>query len=134
MALSDREKKVLEELERGLFADDEEFAKRVQGAKSHSSSTSASKKSGKSSPPAARLVGGTLLAIVGLSVLLLAAIVQYIIIGVVGFVIMLTGLVIASSNWSNTSLNQKRSGAKGKPSSSKGFFEDRWDRRINGDN
>lgn len=136
MALSDREKKVLEELERGLFADDEDFAKRVQSASpqnSESKATSAKAKSSRNGNPAGRLVGGVLLAVVGLSVLVVATTIQYIVLGVVGFVITLTGLVISSSNWSNSSLQQKSRPAR-KPSSGKGFFEEQWDRRFNSDN
>lgn len=132
MALSDREKKVLEELERNLFANDEDFAKRV-GASSAKESNAKHSEPKPKSAPAARLVGGALLAVVGLSVLVMAAVSQFVVVGVVGFVITLTGMVIASSNWSNSSLQQKKSSTKRAPSA-KSFIEDRWDRRMNGEN
>lgn len=124
MALSDREKKVLEELERGLYADDAEFAQRVKQV------TAKRPKAPRetSGNPAAKLVAGSVVAISGLSVLILAVVVQVTLIGVVGFLIMLAGLVLGSSNWSNSSLSSKP--AKGKTAKASNIFEERWNRRF----
>ncbi|MFM6980015.1 MAG: DUF3040 domain-containing protein [Micrococcales bacterium] len=125
MALSDREKKVLEELERGLYADDAEFAERVKAT----SEKPPKRTSTNSTNPAARLVAGSALAVAGLSVLILAVTIQVMLIGIVGFIIMLIGLVIGSSNWSNSSLSSKPAKSKtAKPGTN--FFEDRWNRRF----
>jgi len=117
MALSEHEQKMLDELERGLYQSDASFANRVSNT------------SGKS--PASRLVGGALLAVIGVSLLVFAVVIQLVAFGVVGFLFMLLGLVLASSNWSSSALSadskppKKKSGIQ----SPRNFFEDRWDRR-----
>lgn len=125
MALSDREKKVLEELERGLYADDAEFAQRVQAVADKKPKS----QPGSAGNPAAKLVAGSVIAVAGLSVLILAVVIQVVAIGVVGFLIMLAGLVLASSNWSNSTLSAKPSPKPTKKTSGN-FFEDRWNRRF----
>lgn len=113
MALSDREKKVLEELERELYASDSKFMRKV--APSAPKSTRA-------------VVGGSALAVVGLSVIIFAVIVQTLWFGVLGFVLMLAGLVLASSNWMSSEPRPKS--APGAPRSPRtNLFEDRWDKR-----
>ncbi len=119
MALSDREQKLLDELERGLYESDSNFASRVS-------------RQPKSSP-AARLVSGVLLALIGLSVLVFSVVIQWVVFGVVGFALMLGGLVLASSNWSNSSLaTEKEVKPRKSGIGSKSFFEDRWDKRQGG--
>lgn len=128
MGLSEHEQRLLDELERGLYESDANFAKKVANVPNRA--------------PASRLVGGALLAVVGLSVLVFAAITQWIVFGVVGFIIMFVGVVIGSSNWPGSTLGggsdsgkpkapKTDGGAKGgwagnKPTS---FFEERWNRR-----
>ena len=114
MALSDREQKLLEELERGLMESDSGFANRVK----------------KVGNPGSRLVGGALLAVVGLGVLVTAVVLQFIPMGVVGFLLMLAGLVIATSNISAPNISSPGKGPKSRDSGpSRNFFEDRWNRR-----
>jgi hypothetical protein len=125
MGLSEREQKVLEELERGLYAEDAKFATKVSAGPSNS---------------AARIVGGALLAVVGLSVLVFAVISQLTVFGVVGFALMLAGVLVATG-----SKGGKAKGAtaapvrpKANPSAAnkpkdetKGsFFEERWNKRM----
>jgi hypothetical protein len=119
MALSEREQKLLDELERGLYESDSSFVNRVS-------------RKPKSSP-AARLVTGVLLAIIGLSVLVFSVVIQLVVFGVVGFALMLGGLVLASTSWSGPSLAAEKV-AKPRKSGipSKNFFEDRWDKRQGG--
>jgi len=111
MPLSDREKQVLEQLERDLYANDAKFANRVSAPKSLKA-----------------LVGGSALAIVGISVIVFAVIVQVLWFGLIGFGILLTGLVLATSNWSNQSQPQVKPNREAKPN----FFEERWNRRQGG--
>lgn len=127
MGLSEQERKVLEELERGLYADDAGFAQRI--SKSGSGAADQAVKQAAGRP--ARLIAGALLAVAGVSVLLVGAILQYVFFGVIGFGVMLWGLVLASSNWSATALRERASGGS-KPSTERvaGFFEDRWNRRT----
>lgn len=123
MGLSEREQKVLDELERGLYADDSGLADRLKAKP-----TKVSKPQNK----AARALAGALVAVAGLSVLLVALITHYTAIGVAGFAVILFGVVVASSNSTKTT----RTAAKGStaPKQPRGsYFEDRWDKRINGE-
>lgn len=114
MALSEREQKLLEELERGLMESDSGFASRVK----------------KAGNPGSRLVGGALLTVVGLGVLVTAVVLQFTPIGVIGFLLMLAGLVIATSNISAPNISSPGKGSRPKDSGpSRNFFEDRWNRR-----
>ena len=125
MGLSEREQKVLEELERGLYADDAKFATRVSAGPNNS---------------AARIVGGALLAVVGLSVLVFAVISQLTVFGVVGFALMLAGVLVATGSKGGKANGEATPTAKPKASPSgaskpkdetKGsFFEERWNKRM----
>jgi hypothetical protein len=139
MGLSEQERKVLEELERGLYAEDPKLASRM----------------GKTEPkpedarrtPATRMIAGTLVAVGGLSVILVGVIAHYTAIGVGGFLMTLAGLVIATSVKNSPAGKSGKSnapmggnpgnkpGAKSKASKLKPseFFEDRWDKRMNGE-
>lgn len=116
MGLSEREQKLFEQLEREL-AGDAEFVGKVDSARN-------SARGGK------LLVLGVLTLLVGVGLLILAVIWQVAFLGVTAFVVMLIGLVTASSNFSAPS------GSAGEPGSPKAktdkgsFFEDRWNRRF----
>jgi hypothetical protein len=120
MGLSESEKKVLEELERALYADDEAFARKSK------SQIDKFSEPGANSP--AKVIAGSLLAVMGISVLVFAAITQIVLFGVVGFLIMLVGILIASATG-----RQPKPKQQGKPGSTKkaegSFFEKRWDNR-----
>lgn len=116
MSLSERERKVLEELERGLLESEPQLAQKL------SSPNSASPK---------RLIAGALLAVVGLSILVTAVVLQFALFGVAGFLTMLAGLFLASSNVKVPSAPQRATG--GTKNSVDGFFGDRWDRRRSQD-
>lgn len=117
MGLSEREQQLLDELERGLYASDSNLAHKLG-------------KPGARSPR--RIIAGGALAVIGLSLLVVAVMLQFALFGVAGFLVMLAGLVLATS--SNPSLanpsSQKPSTNPAAPKSDrKSFFEDRWDRR-----
>ena len=112
MGLSEYDKKVLEQLERDLMAGDDSLARRL-GSKKNSNS-------------AAKLIAGALVAVVGLSLLVFAAITQLVVFGVVGFVVALTGVLIASANPAGRA--QKSTNQKPQRGS---FFENRWENRRN---
>lgn len=116
MGLSEREQKLLEELERGLMESDSGFAAKV----------------GRVGNPAGRMIAGALLAIIGLGVLVTGVFIQFAAVGVVGFLVMLAGLVIATSNLQMPEIptNLPKPG-KG-PGPGRNFFEDRWDKRQGG--
>ena len=133
MSLSERERKVLEELERGLYADDAELANRFRKAANQTPLRKQQRKAG-------RLIAGALVVLGGLMVVLTGAILQVALIGVAGFAMTLVGLVIATGYWSGSaqakSVGSKRglsgeSGTKPKHTISD-FFEERWDNRDSG--
>jgi hypothetical protein len=114
MALSEREQKLLDELERGLYESDATLANRMK------------RPSGSS---AKKLVGGAVLAVMGLSLLIVAVVLQFSPMGVVGFLVMLAGLILASSG-PGLSASAKTQGRKpSKPAANRSSFEDRWNRR-----
>ena len=125
MGLSEREQKVLEELERGLYADDAKFATRVSAGPNNS---------------AARIVGGALLAVVGLSVLVFAVVSQLTVFGVVGFALMLARVLVATGSKGGKAKGEAAPTAKPKvnpsgasapkPESKGNFFEERWNKRM----
>lgn len=112
MGLSEREQKLLEEMERGLYAGDARFTRAV-----NNSATSDPK----------RLVLGAILAVIGLSLLVFAVIIQIVVFGLLAFAVMLAGVIMASSK---TSLNDREPKSSARPKGNP--FEDRWDRRIDG--
>ena len=117
MALSEHEKKMLDELERTLYEDDAKFAQRVATGRPAT---------------ATRVVGGAISAVIGLSVLVLAAVTHVVLFGAVGFVLMLAGLVIATSGQTaQPGRHTKETSAQPKPDKPAGgsFFEDRWNNR-----
>ncbi len=124
MGLSEREQKVLDELERGLYAEDSGFADRLKAKPI---------KSVKSQNKAARALAGALVAVAGLSVLLVGLITHYMAIGVAGFAVVLCGVVVASSNSTKTTPNAsaQKTTKSAKPTLGE-FFQDRWDKRIDG--
>ena len=120
MGLSENEKQVLEELERALYADDASFAKK-----------SRTKLKGVGESPAAnspaKIVAGVLLATIGVSILVFAAISQVAAFGVAGFLVMLFGILIASATRKAPANSAKPASPKQKGS----YFEDRWNKRSN---
>ena len=117
MGLSEREQKLLEELERGLLQGDGALKAKVERV-------------GNS---AGRMIAGALLAVIGLGVLITSVLVQFAIIGVVGFLIMLAGLVMATSNLQLPDISSSLpKGGSDFPNPGRNFFQDRWDRRQGG--
>ena len=114
MGLSDAEKRALEELEKSLYADDPKFVAKANRPAS-----------------ASRVVAGVLIAVIGISLMVFAAISQLIVFGVVGFGVMLAGVLMATPGSIAPGQTQAKSSnrPKPKPASGKSFFEDRWDKR-----
>ncbi len=116
MGLSESEKKVLEELERALYAEDEAFQRKSKSQLDKFSQP------GANSP--AKVIAGSLLAVIGISVLVFSAVSQIAAFGVVGFLVMLVGILIASAN------GQQNRVATDKNEKSGSFFEKRWSKRT----
>lgn len=118
MGLSEREQKLLEELERGLYASDSSLAHKLG-------------KPGSFSPK--RLVAGLAISVIGLSLLVVAVMVQFAAFGVIGFLLMLLGLAFASGagkSAAKLSANEPSSPEASQSNTKKGFFDARWDRRT----
>lgn len=123
MALSDRELRLLAEMEQALSADDPALVSTLSGTRRRG--------------PGAAI--GVLALIVGIATLFAGLIAQVTAVGVVGFVFALVGVIVlvnaisaAASNGARQSSFTKRPRGKG---FGKGFtqgFEDRWDQRKNG--
>jgi predicted lipid-binding transport protein (Tim44 family) len=115
MGLSEREQQLLDELERGLMDSDKGIAAKSKGVGN----------------PGAKLIAGALVAVIGLGVLLTGVLIQFSLIGLVGFLIMLGGLVVATSNIQlpdmSAGFGQSTPNNSSKPG--RNFFEDRWDKR-----
>lgn len=116
MGLSEYDKKVLEQLERDLLGADDSFARKMNPGKPNTTNS------------AAKVIAGALVALVGMSLLVFGAIAQLIVFGVAGFLVALTGLLIASANPTNRSSGRPRT-AKRPAKSSGTFFENRWEKR-----
>lgn len=114
MGLSEREQQLLDELERGLMDSDKGIAAKAKRVGN----------------PAAKLIGGALLAVVGLGVLLTGVLIQFSLVGVVGFLITLAGLFVATSNIQLPDLSSGfGQSTPNSPKPGRNFFEDRWDKR-----
>ena len=147
MGLNEHEQRVLDELERGLYAEDEQLARRIQKAAAQSPDRLVQ-------ASAARRIAGVLVALAGLGVILVGAIIHWPWMGAGGFVITLTGLAIATGAFGSPvkeldALGRPvpKKGPKANPNQSAGsgnlktkprkswlqeindFFEERWRRR-----
>ncbi|MFM6963396.1 MAG: DUF3040 domain-containing protein [Micrococcales bacterium] len=112
MGLSEREKRVLAEMERELFGASS-IDPKLRPANS-----------------VRKLVAGVLLAVIGLSVLVFAAISAVIWFGLIGFAITLFGVLMASATPAAGSSKSTTKPRSNKPKPNPGtFFENRWDNR-----
>lgn len=82
MPLSENEQKLLEQMERALYAEDPRFATQMRGA-------------GASGPSRKRVVIGILAAVAGLALVIAGVSTQLIVLGVLGFVVMVAGVAWA---------------------------------------
>lgn len=113
MALSDREQRLLDELERGLYESDPNLANKISS-------------SGSRTP--ARMIVGLLIGLIGVSLIVFAVMIQVAFFGVFAFIVMLTGLIVASSNIKPETPFKARGQAAPKPQA-RNLFEERWNRR-----
>jgi glucose uptake protein GlcU len=113
LGLSDKEREVLEELERQLTggttkAKPEQPISRVQYAR--------------------LLVIGSLLVVFGLVLLVFSTTIQAVWLGVLAFILMLAGLFFVSQNWSSKALKSEKIESKPKQNR-ESYFQKRWDER-----
>lgn len=126
MPLSEQEQRLLDEMERSLYHNDADFVASVGGAR-------------RVRPNYTALVGGVLLAVLGVAALVTGVVIQLPVVGVLGFAVMFAGVLVA--------LGRQRRGNAGSaafPRAARGpgrtggrmSFMDRvnqrWDRRQGG--
>lgn len=115
MPLSDEEKRLLAEMEAALAVDDPKLVSTLSGKVR--------------SPKKNRMFAGIALFFSGIATLLAGLISQTVPVGIVGFVLALTGLLLVISNLSGTTeISVKERKPKQKPKWS-ATLEERWDRR-----
>ena len=124
MPLSEQEQRLLEEMERSLYHNDAEFVASVGGTRLR--------------PNYRSIVLGVLAGVVGIATLVAGVAVQQLWLGIVGFIIMFGGVLLAitpgrSARAARPSPSQSRRPAQAR--SQQGFMDklnDRWDRRQDG--
>lgn len=125
MPLSEQEQRLLEEMERNLYQNDADFVATVAGRRGR--------------PNYTQIVLGSLLAIAGVATLVAGVIVQLPIVGVIGFALMLGGVLLVISPGKAAAGETPASGAarpaapQRKRSSFMETMNDRWERRQDGD-
>lgn len=119
MPLSEHEQRLLEEMERSLYHNDADFVASVGGRRGHTNYRT--------------IVLGILVAVVGVAVTVTGVALRQPIIGVVGFVIMFVGVLLAISSPRGTADDVPRTpGAAGPEGNAPGFMDrlnDRWEKR-----
>jgi ABC-type multidrug transport system fused ATPase/permease subunit len=122
LGLSENEQKVLEELERQLTGG-------KPAPKQKANQFDGKVKYGR------LLVLGSVLVFVGLGIMLFAISSQMVILGVLAFLTMLTGLYLVSQNWTSKAVRASQPKPDPKPGQkpgTSGYFQDRWDQRNGG--
>jgi hypothetical protein len=120
VGLSENEQKVLEELERQLT-----------GGKPAPKETKVNQVDGKVKY-GRLLVLGSLLVVVGLALMVFSITIQQVIVGVLSFLTMLTGLYLVSQNWTSKAFREsqpKPAPKTGPKFGSSDYFQNRWDQR-----
>ena len=130
--LSEHEQKLLEQMERALYAEDPKFASSMQGQR-------------RSGPPRQRVVAGACVALLGLACIVAGVSLELIWLGGVGFAVMVAGVAWASglggakATLTDTATGTTRrtgSARRGSSQPRSGRFmqrmEDRWDERRRG--
>jgi hypothetical protein len=126
MPLSEHEQRLLEQMERQLYADDPKLASTLRGA-------------GRSFRTKHQVVLGIIGLVIGLSLLVAGVAAQLWPLGVAGFLVMLASGWWASSGWQGSTAASgpsSASGQSGRTPRKTGFMnriEERWERRREGD-
>jgi len=120
--LSESEQKVLDELERQLTGGKPSPEQKI-------SQVDGKVKYGR------LLVLGSVLVFLGLGIMVFAISIQQVLVGVIAFLTMLTGLYLVSQNWTSKAFRESQPKSDPKPGQkpgTSGYFQNRWDQR-NGD-
>ena len=114
MPLSEREQRLLDEMERNLYGGTSDV---------HPASAAAR-------PSYRSLALGVIVAVVGIATLIVGVTSQLIIVGVIGFVVMFAGVLLAARPAKQSTSSAQSANAKGRARSQSGFMqrmEQRWD-------
>jgi hypothetical protein len=115
MALSEHERKLLAQMEEALSADDPRLVSTLTGTRLY--------------PGRNRVLAGVGLSIVGLATIFGGLIAKLTPVGILGFVIALTGVILAISALSGVSALRAPKGKKNGKGKLNSRLEDRWERR-----
>jgi Protein of unknown function (DUF3040) len=124
MPLSEQEQRLLEEMERSLYQNDADFVATISPRQGKTNYT--------------MLAIGVLVAVAGIATLVAGVIVQLPIVGVLGFIVMFVGVLLAVSpprstrSTSAPSSSSKKSTASASSSSFMDNLNARWDKRQDG--
>ncbi|MGH1551079.1 DUF3040 domain-containing protein [Leifsonia poae] len=123
MPLSEHEQRLLEEMERSLYQNDADFVAKVGGKRAR--------------PAYRSIVLGILLAVVGVIVLVLGVWFQQPLVGILGFVVMFAGVLVAIAPGKRVAVEPgaaepKRAKARGGQTGFMNRMNDRWDKRNDG--
>ena len=78
------------------------------------------------------LILGSIMILSGLGFMIYATTIHQTLLGVLSFILMLTGLYFVSQNWSSRALKAGRPKAKPTKENNKSYFEKLWDERNKG--
>jgi hypothetical protein len=124
MPLSEQEQRLLEEMERSLYHNDAEFVASVGGTRLR--------------PNYRSIVLGVLAGIAGIAALVAGVAIQQLWLGILGFVIMFAGVLLAITPGRTARATKQASTPPPRPNQTRpeqGFMDklnDRWDRRQDG--
>lgn len=131
MPLSEQEQRLLEEMERNLYQNDADFVATVSGRRGR--------------PNYTQIVLGALLSVAGVATLVAGVIVRQPLVGVLGFALMLAGVLLVltpsktpstvqqGSNEAHPATASATNTAQQKRSSFMDTINERWERRQDGD-
>lgn len=117
MPLSEHEQRMLDEMERNLYRHDADFVASVSGVRLR--------------PNYRFVVFGALIALAGLGLVIAALVLHLALLGVIGFVVVLGGVVLATRTSAHAAATAQSSAAA--PKVKRSFMDkmnDRWDRRT----
>ncbi|MGV1035217.1 MAG: DUF3040 domain-containing protein [Microbacteriaceae bacterium] len=120
MALSDHEQRLLDEMERNLYQHDAEFVAQVASIRPR--------------PSVRHLLWGALLAVAGIAIVIGAVMTHLALLGVVGFVALVAGVMLAIRTPSRAAAGSaagSASAGRSRPSSGRQSFMDRVNERWN---
>ena len=117
MSLSDRERRLLAEMEEALSADDPRLVSALSGK-------------GPGAISGGFLIGAGII-LSGMAILFAGLLSKTTLIGVAGFIVALVGILLAIRGFGNVNLRAPR-GVKGSKKGISSRLEDRWDQRNNG--